>query len=480
MIGLDVYKRSLIMNKGYRNGIVAVTLCAAVFASCKVSKTYERPNVITSGLYRENTSTDTTSIANRSWQSMFSDPILKELIQEGLAQNLDLKNAIQNIVQAQATLRQNKLALFPSLDLNATYTRSKSSTASLNFPPGININTLTNTYRLQLSTSWEADIWGKLSSAKRSALNSYLQSDAVKRAIQTQVIGDIANNYYILLALDRQLEITELTLRKRIENVETLKALKEGAVVTGAAVVQSEANRYAAEVTIPDLKQDIRQTENALSILLGRAPGPIRRNKLSDQQALAELSIGVPAQLLQNRPDVQAAEFAFRRSLEDVKVAKTFFYPALTLTASGGFSNLQLKDFFNQSIFYNIVGGLTQPIFQQGANTARLTRARSIQLQALNDFQSSLLTAGEEVSNSLYAYQAANAKEDSRAKQIQALEKAVEYTEQLLRFSSATNYTDVLTSEQSLLAAQLSGVNDRLQKLQAVVNLYRALGGGWK
>lgn len=468
------------MNKGYKNGIFAVALSAAVFTSCKVNQTYERPNVITAGLYRDTTLTDTTSIANRSWQSMFSDPILKELIQEGLAQNLDLKNAIQNIVQAQATLRQNKLALFPSLDLNATYTRAKSSEASLNFPAGININTLTNTYRLQMSTSWEADIWGKLSSAKRSALNSYLQTDAAKRAIQTQVIGDIANNYFILLALDRQLEITELTLKSRIENVETLRALKEGAVVTGAAVVQSEANRYGTEVTIPDLKQDIRQTENALCILLGRAPGPIKRNKLSDQQALADLSIGVPAQLLQNRPDVQAAEFAFRRSLEDVKVAKTFFYPSLTLTATGGFSNLQLKDFFNNSIFYNLVGGLTQPIFQQGANTARLTRAQSIQIQALNDFQYALLNAGQEVSNALYAYQAAEAKEDSRAKQIVALEKAVEYTEQLLRFSSATNYTDVLTSEQSLLSAQLSGVNDRLQKLQAVVNLYRALGGGWR
>jgi multidrug efflux system outer membrane protein len=468
------------MNKGYKSGVIAVALSAAVLASCKVNQTYEKPNVITEGLYRGENPGDTTSIATRSWQSLFSDPILKELIQEGLTQNLDLKNAIQNIVQAQATLRQSKLALFPSLDASATYTRSKTSEASLNFPPGININTLTNTYRLQLSTVWEADIWGKLSSAKRAALNSYLQTDAARRAVQTQVVGDIANNYYLLLALDRQLEITELTLKRRIENVETMKALKAGAVVTGAAVVQSEANRYDAEVRIPDLKQDIRQTENAICILLGRAPGPIQRNKLADQQALADLSIGVPAQLLQNRPDVQAAEFAFRRSVEDVKTARSFFYPSLQLTATGGFSNLQLQDFFNHSFFYNLVGGLTQPIFAQGANRARLTRAQSLQIQALNDFQYSLLTAGQEVSNALYAYQAAGAKEDSRAKQISALEKSVEYTEELLRYSSATNYTDVLTSEQSLLAAQLSGVNDRLQKLQAVVNLYRALGGGWQ
>jgi outer membrane protein TolC len=161
-------------------------------------------------------------------------------------------------------------------------------------------------------------------------------------------------------------------------------------------------------------------------------------------------------------------------------LAKTYFYPSLTLTASGGFSNLELKDFFSNSIFYSIIGGLTQPIFNQGKNKLRLTTAQSQQLQAYNNFQQSLLTAGQEVSNALYSYQMAVEKEDSRQKQIEALVKAVDFTQQLLEYSSATNYTDVLTSEQNLLAAQLSGINDNLQKLQAVVNLYRALGGGWK
>jgi multidrug efflux system outer membrane protein len=461
----------------------AVYLAAAsvlLFTACKVNQPYERPNVITEGLFRNQQGADTTTIANRTWQSMFNDPALKGLIQEGLEHNLDLKNAIENIVQAGAVLRQSKLALLPSLDASAGVTRAKTSEASLNFRNGVSINTLTNTYRLQLNTSWEADIWGKLSSAKRSALNTYLQTDAAKRAIQTQLIADIANTYYRLLALDQQLEITQLTLTKRIQSVETLKALKEGAVVTGAAVVQSEANRYDAEVSIPDLKLNIRQTENALSVLLGRAPGTIQRNKLADQQPFADIKAGLPAQLLQNRPDVQAAEFALRSAFEDVKVARTFFYPALTITASGGFSNLELRDFFSNSLFYNLAAGLTQPIFAQGANKARLTRAQSIQQQSLNDFQFSLLSAGQEVSNALYAYQAAREKEESRTKQIQALQKSVEFTEELLRYSSATNYTDVLTSEQSLLTAELNGVSDRLQKLQAVVELYRALGGGWQ
>lgn len=465
---------------GYKRGMFAAAAVLSLFSACKVSQTYERPNLITEGLYRNQQGTDTVNMAARTWQSMFNDPILKQLIQEGLQNNLDLKNAIENIVQAEAILRQQRLALLPTLDASANVTRAKTSEASLNFRNGVNIRTLTTTHRLQLSTSWEADIWGKLSSAKRSALNSYLRTDAARRAVETQLIADISNSYYNLLALDRQLEITELTLKKRIESVETLRALKEGAVVTGAAVVQAEANRYAAEVTIPDLKLNIRQTENALSVLLGRAPAEIRRNKLADQQPFTDVSLGMPAQLLQNRPDVQAAEFALRASLEDVNVARSFFYPALTLTASGGFSNLSLRDFFTNALFYNVVGGLTQPIFAQGANKARLTRAQSLQAQSLNDFQFALLNAGQEVSNALYAYQAAGEKEVSRIRQIEALQKSVSFTEELLRYSSATNYTDVLTSEQALLQAELSGVSDRLQKLQAVVDLYRALGGGWK
>ncbi|WP_449435577.1 TolC family protein [Pedobacter steynii] len=183
---------------------------------------------------------------------------------------------------------------------------------------------------------------------------------------------------------------------------------------------------------------------------------------------------------MQNRPDVQAAEFAFRAAFENTNTAKTYFYPALTLTANGGLSTLDLKNFFDQSIFYNLIGGITQPIFNKGQNKARLKTAKAQQQQAFYGFQQTLLTSGQEVSNALFAYQTASEKETTRAKQIASLTKAVDYTKELLRYSSATNYTDVLTSEQSLLAAKLSSTNDRLQKLQSIVNLYRALGGGWK
>jgi len=451
-----------------------------LFLSCKITKTYEHPGVNTINLYRDQATTDTATIASIPWQTLFADTVLKSLINEGLHQNLNLKIAVQKIYEAQAALKLSKQAFLPGVSGNASVANSKASLASLDYPPGIVVNSVTTTYLLGLSASWEADIWGQLNSAKKVAFANLLQTDAAKRAIQTQLIADIANNYYSLLALDQELEITNTAVQYRIKDVETMKALKEGDVVTGAAVVQSEANRYSAEVAIPDIKRSIRETENALDLLLGRPPGPVNRVKLEDEQPITNLLVGIPAQLLKNRPDVQQSEYNFRSAFENTNLALTYFYPAFTITASGGFSNLTLKDFFVNSVFYNIAAGLTQPIFNQGINKARLKTAQAQQLEALYNFQQTVLTAGQEVSNALYAYQTALEKDGSRTKQIAALVKAVDYTQELLRYSSASNYTDVLTSEQSLLAAQLDGVNDRLQQLQATVNLYRALGGGWR
>jgi outer membrane protein TolC len=207
---------------------------------------------------------------------------------------------------------------------------------------------------------------------KRPAFANWLQSDAAKRAVQTQLVANIAGYYYQLLSLDQQLKITEQTLKNRIDDVETIKTLKEAAVVTGAAVVQSEANRYAAEVLIPDLKRNIRENENALSTLLSRTPGTVKRSSLDEQLPYQDLQTGVSSLLLKNRPDIQQAEFAFRTAFENTNVARTYFYPQLTLTAQGGVSTLLIQNLFNMSVFYNIVGGLTQPIFNKGQNKARM------------------------------------------------------------------------------------------------------------
>lgn len=462
------------MNNILKQALGALTL-ALLLASCKVTQPYERPAVRTQGLYRDVAATDTTSLADTPWDRLFPDTLLQRLIAEGIANNLDLKTAMTRIQAAEANLAQSKMAFFPSVTGNGA-----TSVAKVPNVPSAATGFASRQYQLYVNSSWEADIWGKLRSTKRSYVAALLQSESYRRAVQTQLIANIANAYYSLLAYDAQLKITQQNVDIWIENVSTMKELKEAAVVTGAAVVQSEASRYAAEVTIPTLKQSIRETENALSVLLGRVPGPISRTTIEAQQVPDSLTTGVPAQLLSRRPDVQQAEYSLISAFELTNVAKTYFYPSLTLTANAGFSAVALGDLFKSaSIFGNLAAGLAQPIFNKGLNTQRLKVAQATQEQSLIAFQSTLLTAGQEVSNALFAYQTAGDRAVLRTRQLAALEKSVEYTKELLKYSSA-NYTEVLVAQQSMLTAQLNSVGDRLQQLQSVVNLYRALGGGWK
>lgn len=443
-----------------------------VIAACKVTQPYTPPSAASAANYRDVHTGDSNTIATISWKDLFSDTVLQHLVQEGINNNLDLKIAIARIKTASANFKQSRQALLPNVDANASASFQRVASTAFGFP---------QSYQLYISTNWEADIWGKLSSAKRASLASLLQSEAYQRAVQTQLVSDIATNYYLLLAYDEQLRITQQTVENRKQEVETMKTLKDANVVTGAAVVQSAANRYSVEITIPDLKQGIRETENALSVLLGRNADTIFRTSLQQQVVSTNLATGVPAQLLANRTDVQMAELQFRNQFELVNVARTYFYPTLTLTGSAGLSGTSLSQLFNPSTYFaNIAAGLLQPIFEKGVNTRRLEAAKAGQEEYYNAFAKTVLTAGQEVSNALYSYQTAKEKESLRGEQISYLQKSVEYTKELLKYSSATNYTDVLTSEQSLLSAQLSGINDKLQQLTAIVNLYRSLGGGWR
>jgi NodT family efflux transporter outer membrane factor (OMF) lipoprotein len=459
------------INKIKTIGLMLMAVMALV--SCKVTEVYKRPaGIADNNLYRDIKTTDTTTIAEIPWKQMFSDTLLQGLIQEGIDNNLDLKIALARIKQAQANLRQSNDARFPMFGVNASAIDQKQAN---------NVGNITKYYQIYGTASWEADIWGKLKSTKRAALSAFMQSDAYKKAVQTQLVSDIATNYYILLAYDAQLQVTLKTLENRKLDVEIMKKLKESDVVTGAAVVQSEANRYSTEVTIPDLRKNIRETENALSILMGRNPGGIVRDSLDKQQIQTGLQTGVAAQLLANRPDVQEAEYQLRYNFELTNVAKTYFYPSLTITAERGLSNVNISDLFNaSSVFGNIVGGLFQPIFSQGLNNQRLNVARARQEEYIATFKKTLLNAGQEVSNALYNYQTSSDKMKIRSLQISFLQKSVEFTKELLNYSAKANYTDVLTSEQSLLAARLNSISDNLQQLEAIVALYRSLGGGWK
>ncbi len=452
---------------------ILTVLVVWIATSCKTAQPYKQPaDAITGNLYRNAAVADTNNIATVPWKQMFSDTLLQKLIEEGIASNLDLKVALARIKAAAANFKQSKLALLPNIDANASAGFQRVPPTQFGVPEA---------YQLYINSSWEADIWGKLGSARRAAYASLLQSDAYKRAVQTQLVADIAANYYSLMAYDEQLQVTEKTVENRKKEVETMLALKEANIVTGAAVVQSEANRYSVEITIPDLKQAIRETENRISVLLGKAPDTLFRSRLEQQSNTTSLAAGVPAQLLANRPDVQQAEYQLRNSFELVNVARTYFYPTLTITAAGGLSNTSLAQLFNPSTFFaTITGSLLQPIFEKGVNKRRLAVAQANQEEYLNTFKKTILIAGQEVSDALYSYRAAQEKQLFRSQQIAFLQKSVDYTKELLKYSSATNYTDVLTSEQSLLAAQLSSINDRLQQMTALVSLYKSLGGGWK
>ncbi|MBO9617632.1 MAG: efflux transporter outer membrane subunit [Niabella sp.] len=452
--------------------LTGIILAMALLPACKVTQPYNSSKNISDQLYRSPATNDTATIATLPWKQLFTDTKLQVLIEEGLNNNLDLKVAEARMDAARANLTQANLAYLPSLQGNAS--------AGFYKPSGVQ-NIAKQIDQLYLSSSWQVDIWGKLKSLKRAALAAFLQSDAYKRAVQTQLVANIASSYYALMAYDAELSMTQATLQNRKEDVKTMQLLKDGDVVTGAAVVQSAANQYSVEVTIPDIKQNIRQTENLISNLIGRNPGPVERDSLSNEPIPNNLATGVPAQLLANRPDVQQAEYQLRNAFEMVNVARTYFYPSLTITGQAGLYNTSINNFFNGSSFLaNIIGGLVQPIFSNGQNKQRIAVAKAQQKEYAADFQKTMLAAGMEVSNALYQYQAAADKKAARTQQLENLEKAVSFTKQLLKYSNKANYTDVLTSEQSLLAAQLSSINDKLEQLQAIVALYSSLGGGWK
>jgi outer membrane protein, multidrug efflux system len=462
------------MNKKIFNYLLFIVLSTIVMVSCKVTRPYQSPVINTDSLFRDRTTTDTTTIADLHWNELFTDPVLQNLIADGIAHNLDLQMAFTRIQQSQAYYLQSGAAFLPTLNANTGVTFSQFSKTQ-----AAGLHNATQ-FQLGVSAGWEADIWGKLSSSRLASLASLLQTESAARVVQTNLVASIANYYYSLLALDKQLEITRQTVNNWDTTVQTMQALKEAARVTEAAVVQSEAQRYAAEVTIPDIKQNIREIENALSILLGRPPSAIERGSIESQHPASYLQTGVPAQLLANRPDVQQAEQNFRYYFELTNVARSYFYPSLSITGSAGINALSFGDLFRPGALAASIGaGLTGPVFNHRANKTRLEVAKAQQQEALYNFQNTLLNAGQEVSNAMYLYETANEKISIRANEMAALQKSVQYTQELLRNGFAT-YTEIITARQSLLQAELGGVNDRLQQLQAVVDLYSSLGGGWK
>tara|TARA_R110001592_G_scaffold168948_5_gene405313 strand:+ start:2572 stop:4002 length:1431 start_codon:yes stop_codon:yes gene_type:complete len=469
---------SIIKNNKLQKGLVFVAI-AFTLQSCFVAKDYKRPEIEeTENLYRtDNLPSDSLSMADVSWKTLFTDPFLNQYIEEGLQNNMDVRIAIQQMIAAEAYAKQGKAGYLPSVSLGANATHqelSKNGQFGSLFGGGI------DQYDITASLSWEADVWGKIRSNKRATTANYLQSVAAHQAVKTQLISNIAITYYQLLALDSQLEITKQTIETRKNSVKTIKALKDAGLTNQVAVDQNIAQYNSARALEVDIETAIFKTENTLSILLGKSAQKFERGSLTNQKIETELKLGVPSTLLSNRPDVMAAEYNLIQSFELTNVARSNFYPSLKLTASGGFQSLDLDNLINaNSLFATIVGGLTQPIFNKRNLKTQKEVALAQQEQSLLQFKKALLVAGNEVSNALFTYTSETKKFEFRKNEVEALRKAEQNSDELLKNGYAT-YLDLLTARQSALSAELNIIDSKLQQLVSIVNLYEALGGGWQ
>lgn len=447
---------------------------AALMSSCGIYNKYERPEVNATGLVRDVTSNtdtlavaDTTSFGNLPWRSVFTDPQLQALIEQGLANNVDLLNAALNVKMVEAQLTAAKLAFVPSFTFSPQGTISSWDGSKA-----------TKTYSLPINASWSIDLFGNLLNQKRSAQMALLATKDYQLVVKTNLIANIANAYYTLLMLDKQLEIVDNMTQLTKDTWNMMKLQKELNNAKETSVQSAEANYYSVLAQAADLKRQIRETENSLSLLLGQQAQTIGRGKLENQSLPTEFSTGVGIQMLNNRPDVHYAEMTLAQCFYDTQAARSQFYPNITISGSGAFTNNGGGLITNPGKWLlQAIGSLVQPIFQNGRLVAQLKVAKAQQEQAYNTWQNAVLSAGSEVSNALVLYNSSDEKSKLEQKQIESLTKNVEYTKDLFSMGGST-YLEVITAQQSLLNAELAKVQDDFYKMQAVVNLYYALGGG--
>ena len=454
--------------------IIPLAFAAALVSSCGIYTKYERPDVNTTGLVRDSASVsdtlavaDTASFGNLPWRSVFTDPQLQSLIQKGLECNTNMLNAALNVQMVEAQLQAAKLAFVPS------FTFSPQGTIS-----SWDGNKAAKTYSLPITASWSLDLFGNLLNQKRSAQMSLLATKDYQLVVKTKLISNIANMYYTLLMLDKQLEVVNNMADLVKDTWNIMKIQKELGRTKETSVQSAESNYYSVLAQATDLKRQIRETENSLSLLIGQPAQQIARGTFDGQQLPAQFATGVGIQLLNNRPDVHYAEMSLAQCFYDVNTARSRFYPSITISGSGAYTNSSGAGIVNPGKWLlSAVGSLVQPIFQHGQLIAGLKVAKAQQEQAYNTWQNAVLSAGSEVSNALVLYNSSEEKSQLEAKQVESLKKNVEYTKMLFNEGSST-YLEVITAQQSLLNAELSKVADDFYKMQAVVNLYYALGGG--
>lgn len=474
--------------RSYTNlGAVAALL---TLVSCNVQK-YQAPEAELPGTFRDTTQlavakdSTNTSIAKIPYRDFFTDPALLTLIESGVKNNNDLKVSIKQIESAALSYNRAKWGNVPNVNLNL-------ATASINRPSDNSLNGLTfgqflgqryvEDYNSNVSISWEADIWGKIKGRKESALASYLQTQEAAKAVQTQLIAQIAQGYYNLLMLDTQLDITNQNLKLVNNTLRMITKQQELGITTSLSVQQQENTRDQMLVTIPVIEQSITIQENALSILTGKMPGEIKRTmKLTDMLTPEYRSVGIPAELLSYRPDVKSSELNVRMAFANVKVAKASMYPVLNITAQGGLNTFNFKNWFDipGSLFGAAAGSLAMPLINGKQLKTQYEQSKIAMEQSEINFKQTVLVAVGEVSNALANIESADKQELITTGLAARSDKAVTTSTKLFQQDMAT-YLDVITAQNNKLQAELSLANIKLQKLNAIVNLYRSLGGGWQ
>lgn len=449
--------------------IILMSAAALILSSCGIYKKYQPATSVPEGLYGSELSeaADTASFGNLSWREVFTDPYLRTLIDSALVRNTDMQTAHLKVQEAEAALLSARLAYVPSLNFTPQGTVSS-----------FDGNKAAQTYSVPVSASWEIDVFGKLTNAKRRAQAGWEMSKEYEQAVKTQLVAGVANTYYTLLMLDAQYEIAVATEAAWKESVAATRAMKNAGMVTEAALAQTEATYYGIRTTVLDLKEQINQAQNTLCLLLADVPHSIERGKLEDQQLPESFSVGIPLQMLSNRPDVRSAELALAQSFYSTNIARAAFYPSITLGGSAGWTNSAGSMIVNPGKFLaSAVASLTQPIFNRGLNNAQLRIARAQQEEARLSFELALLNAGVEVNEALVQYQTARDKSTYYEKQVASLETAARSTQLLMQHGNTT-YLEVLTAQQTLLNARLTQVANRVTEIQGVITLYHALGGG--
>jgi hydrophobic/amphiphilic exporter-1 (mainly G- bacteria), HAE1 family len=463
--------------------VLALLVLTLGLGSCRISRDISTPPTPLPAQFRLSTNNDPVSVADLPWKSFFTDPDLQQLIDSAIARNYDMEIALENIKSAQLVLGQSKLGYWPDVNAQAVATLTRPGSESLN---GITANDFLhskylNDYNANLALSWEADIWGKIKNKQSRALAQYLQTEEARKALQTNIVSGVAEGYYNLLMLDAQLEIARANLALNDSTLRIIRLQYTAGEVTALGVQQAEAQELSAAELIPQLQQNILLQEDALSVLTGSLPDKITRNITLDQVAVRDtLSAGVPAALVSRRPDVRSSELALTAANADVAINKAALYPSLVISPEGGWDNYIFKNWFNipGSLFGMVVGGLTQPVFQRKKLTTAYRISEVDREKTVLQFKQTVLVAVGEVSDALAERNKLKEQQAVAANRVNTLQRAISNANSLFRNGMA-NYLEVITAQSNVLQSELELASIKKGQLNAEVELYRSLGGGW-